>query len=239
MGNSSKRKRPGYGESEAAAYSGVSSFKLIEPVDGPRTPHSFFKESYSVAINTSKFENEQTKTDDDDRNNKIQTQIVHRHVNGLCIVTLGHSVVAPNNNHNIKSIEFLTKEAPPSSTGEKRKRQAKMLKGGSVDNTVTPTTIIAQLKCSKSVGNDDEEEISIPVYSCVWGTILELNHSITPEVIADDPLLDGYLAIILPSGDFPPRNHNAAKTKAGEKGEEEEERNDTEAPEKKKLKADV
>lgn len=240
MGKNRKRKRPAHGESEAAAYSSVSSFKWLEPVEGPRTPHSFFKESYCVSRNASKRENEGTTNDGDDHNDKIQNQIIHRHVNGLCIVTLGDGSVVPPK-YDIKSIEFLAKEAPPSSTGEKRRRQAKMLKGGSVDNAVTPSTIIAQLKCSQTKGDcnydqgeEEEEILVIPVYSCVWGTILELNHSITPEILADDPLLDGYLAIILPSGDFPPINHvNGAKQKAEEAG------NDEPASEEKKLENDT
>ena len=44
----------------------------------------------------------------------------------------------------------------------------------------------------------------INLYACVWGSILELNRSISPNVLANDPLLDGYLAIILPTGSFPP-----------------------------------
>jgi glycine cleavage system H lipoate-binding protein len=49
---------------------------------------------------------------------------------------------------------------------------------------------------------------SVPVYACVFGAVLELNRGLTPQVLAQDPLLDGHLAIILPSGTFPPRKES-------------------------------
>ena len=48
--------------------------------------------------------------------------------------------------------------------------------------------------------------ITIPFYACVWGTIVELNPEILvrPNLLLDDPLMDGHLAIIHPAGMFPP-----------------------------------
>jgi hypothetical protein len=187
MGKNRKRKRP-YGESTSLAYSSIS-FKSREPIEGPRTPHSFFSSSYSVSIADEKC----TESDGDATENSDKiTQVVHRHVNGLCIVTIGDFVPS-----SVKSIEYLVTEAPTSSAAEKRKRQAKMLKGGSVEDAVSPSTAIANLIL--------ESGTSIPLHACVWGTLLELNHCLTPEVLSDDPLLDGYLAVILPSGNFPPK----------------------------------
>jgi len=68
---------------------------------------------------------------------------------------------------------------------------------------VFPTTVIAEMR--RASGEP------IPILACVWGTILELNHSITPDILFDDPLLDGYLAVILPSGPFPPRISDSLK----------------------------
>ena len=47
---------------------------------------------------------------------------------------------------------------------------------------------------------------TIPFYACVWGTIVELNPEILvrPNLLVDDPLMDGHLAIIHPAGTFPP-----------------------------------
>jgi glycine cleavage system H lipoate-binding protein len=47
---------------------------------------------------------------------------------------------------------------------------------------------------------------TIPLHCCVYGSILEINSRLSdhPQIIQDDPLLDGFLAIILPSGPFPP-----------------------------------
>ena len=47
---------------------------------------------------------------------------------------------------------------------------------------------------------------TIPFYACVWGTIVELNPEILvrPNLLFDDPLMDGHLAIIHPAGTFPP-----------------------------------
>jgi hypothetical protein len=188
MGKNRKRKRP-YGESTLLAYSSAS-FKLREPAEGPRTPHSFFSSSYSVSIGDDKC----TESHENEKEDSGSiTQVVHRHVNGLCIVTIGDIVPSA-----VKSIDYVVTEAPASSAAEKRKRQAKMLKGGSVADAVSPSTVIANL----ILENGD----SVPLHACVWGTLLELNRSLTPEVLADDPLLDGYLAVILPSGTFPPKS---------------------------------
>mmetsp|Transcript_30446 Transcript_30446/g.30931 ORF Transcript_30446/g.30931 Transcript_30446/m.30931 type:complete len:98 (+) Transcript_30446:1217-1510(+) len=94
----------------------------------------------------------------------------------------------------------------------KRKRQAKMLKGSKLSNIVYPSTVLAELVIleDKHFDKDDNKDIekqitTIPLRDCVWGTIIELNcDALTPKVLLDDPLLDGYIAIILPSGKFPP-----------------------------------
>jgi hypothetical protein len=38
----------------------------------------------------------------------------------------------------------------------------------------------------------------------VWGTVLEVNANLSPELLRRDPALDGFLAIVLPTGPFPP-----------------------------------
>ena len=74
-----------------------------------------------------------------------------------------------------------------------------MLKGQKVEDTVSLSTTIAELQL--------ESGETIALKACVFGTIIELNKNLTPDVLKDDPLLDGFLAIILPSGSFPPREY--------------------------------
>jgi len=89
------------------------------------------------------------------------------------------------------------REAPAFSAAQKRKRQTKMLQGQKVEDAVSPSTTLAELEL--------ESGEKIALKACVFGTIIELNKNLTPEVLNDDPLLNGFLAIILPSGSFPPR----------------------------------
>jgi hypothetical protein len=195
------RKRP-YGESLKLAYSSFD-FSPRESTGRPRSPHRFFSSSYKATFSepdASKPIDENTRAEENKEEKHtvapISTsveQVVHHHINGLCIVTAGESLPSSS----VRSIQFVANEAPACSAAVKRKRQGKMMKGGKVADSVNPSTVIAQLEL--------ENGETIPLYACVWGTILELNHSLTPEVLADDPLLDGYLAVILPSGRFPPK----------------------------------
>jgi hypothetical protein len=38
----------------------------------------------------------------------------------------------------------------------------------------------------------------------VWGTVLEVNPNLSPDLLRKDPDLDGYVAVVLPTGPFPP-----------------------------------
>ncbi|KAL3919887.1 MAG: hypothetical protein SGILL_003528 [Bacillariaceae sp.] len=135
-------------------------------------------------------------------------QVVHQHVNGLCIVTAGDiGTWLPDRypSHHLHEIQFVAQEAPACSGAEKRKRQAKMLRGGKVENSVTPLTIIAKLILKQEAnGNGNSSNIEIPIHAGAWGTIIELHRDVTPQTLMEDPLLDGHLAVIQPSGRFPP-----------------------------------
>lgn len=146
-----------------------------ESTGRPGSPHCFFNASYEVVGSEDKV-------------------VIQQHANGLCIVTVGKS------RPNVKHVEFLVEEAPESSAGERRKRQSKLLRGDKLADTqglVSPNTILVRLELE----NGETEDIP----AGVWGTVLELNPRLTPELLRDDPLLDGYLAVILPTGSFPPR----------------------------------
>lgn len=189
-----KRRRP-FGESLRNAYQSVG-FAPLEASDHPRAPHTFFKDSYVASFNEIP---DQVGRQDHDESPVDLCQVVHHHVNGLCIVTAGSKLPEKGR---IEGIEFAAKEAPHCSAGEKRKRQAKMLKGGKVDNVVTPESVLAYLQLTSGA--------KLPIYSCVWGTILEINSRLTVDILLDDPLLDGYFAVILPSGQFPPKTTEPA-----------------------------
>jgi hypothetical protein len=149
------------------------------PVTGnPGTPHSFFASSHDVCALSSHL-------------------VVHTHANGLCVVTWNQEL-----SQRIVSINYLIQPAPDKSAAERRKRQAALLKRGIQSSTlpgvVVPTTVMANLML--------EDGTVVPVYAGVWGTVVEINDNMSPELLQRDPLLDGYFAIIQPAtGAFPPR----------------------------------
>lgn len=188
-----KRKRGG-NDSFRKAYENVV-IEARESTGRPCTPHSFFKSSFNVTIiksNNKQAENESTCN---------ESVVVHQHANGLCIVTVGDALLG-NNNNNVKNISFQVEQiSSTTSANERRKRQSKLLKGTKINSNqqdiTSPNTILAQVTL------DSGETINIP--AGVWGTVLELNTNITPSLLKNDPLLDGYLAVILPTGSFPPK----------------------------------
>ena len=195
-----KRNRPsGRNSALHSAYASIS-FEPRVASGRPASPHSFFSSSY-LALFDSDAENLPNDNGDTERSRQNTResrtsspleQVVHHHANGLCIVTAGEKLPG-----NIKSIEYATLNLVDCSSAEKRKRQAKMLRGSQIEGSISPSSIIGYLE----LGSGER----IPLYACVWGMILELNTDLTPEVVLKDPLLDGYLAVILPSGDFPPQ----------------------------------
>jgi len=128
-----KRKRP-YCESLINAYSSVSFSPFQSAVKRPDSPSCFFSSSHTVTLSSISY----------GRKDRIEIQqIVHQHINGLCIVTVGQLSLPSSTT--VKSIRFVAKEAPPCSAAMKRKRQAKMLKGGKLNDVVYPSTVLAEL----------------------------------------------------------------------------------------------
>ena len=190
-----KRKRS-FGEALKTAYSSVTfSPKKLTSVCRPDSPGFFFSSSFSVIPSKLNSNNEEVSVGDSKNNADIEIcQVVHQHVNGLCMVTAGELVIPSS--MVLKSIRFVAKEAPQFSNAEKRKRQAKMLKGKDTENVVTPSTVIAELVLERTGEEIPDESnnktFTIPLRACVWGTILELNDvALTPDVLLADPLLDG------------------------------------------------
>jgi len=167
-------------------------------------------------------------------------QIVHKHVNGLVIVTAG-KMFAGTDSTTIESLHFppsvlqanidavinahrSTDDSPITlSAGEKRKLISKLLKTKTTSTRQVPYAIrpgdtLATVK-TKSVETARVEVTDL--CSSVFGLVMELNHGYIGEManedncnekltkaslslLQSDPLLDGYLAIILPAGPFPP-----------------------------------
>lgn len=193
---SRKRKRPPW-DTVATAYSSVSfvPWKLAGGKCRPDSPHFFFSSSYRVMLPKFDSDEEVVGVDDSITNAQIDiNQVVHQHANGLCMVTAGELSIPPSKI--LRSIQFVTKEAPSFSNAEKRKRQTKMLKGrGKVDHVVSPSTIIAELLLedrNSKVDTGKPKTTTIPLRACVWGTLLELNSTtLSPDILVEDPLLDG------------------------------------------------
>ncbi len=253
------------------------SFHSIPSTGRPGTPHRYFASSYHVKI----IDHEQhtLKHEHDEHIICVQEFVVHSHVNGLCILTIGQSLktILDNINNSSKSsesnqnnlvdeeqnigsssttrgisctstslchnntctttehdeiqiqqISFMVNTTKNQSVGQKRK-EAKKMKRGNVylnnnshnnqsnddesNNTrnnnnnnnnnngmIQPGTLLLQITLTNG------SIINVP--SCICGTVLELNSNIIrdPMLLVNDPLLDGYLAVVLPNGSsFPPK----------------------------------
>ncbi len=185
-------------------------------------------------------------------NNSTGNQVVHRHVNGLCIITAGNILqtilqqqqqqnstsIEGSSQHQpiISSIKYLVEVAPDaqSAKGKLRAKNKKRKKKNSTDSCqaqdancgdVTPTDAL----CEVTLANGDK----VILKCCVQGTIIELNHRLatngavekkkkqqssnsasvdgssssnsnddvdgSASLLLTDPLLDGYLAVIMPN----------------------------------------
>jgi hypothetical protein len=170
------------------AYSQVKAFEPVPSTGRPGTPHRYFESSYRVSF--------QEKEDMESQEKPCLSQIIHHHCNGLAVVTIGENAFLNRDENIIQSIQFCVNESPAGNAAEKRKRQSKMLKGKQVPGMVTPSTVLAKLTLSTG--------LVFPIYASVWGAVLELNKNVDIQTLNQDPLLDGYIAVILPTGPFPP-----------------------------------
>jgi len=175
----------------------------------PGSPSSVFQTSYQVSLSsknsiaitsTENIAQTQTQTQTQTHasatksNPVLSDQIVHCHQNSLCIITAGNSIMK---DCKITKIEYL-KTVDPTKTGGKNKKR----KGMKMSHTaVQPSDPLVKIHYS----NDSTQLL----YSCVYGTLLEFNSRLiqTPLLLQKDPLMNGYLAIILPLRPFPPISH--------------------------------
>ena len=89
-----------------------------------------------------------------------------------------------------------------------------MLRGQDVPDAVYPKDVLATVVTTGP--KDDAKTTTVPLRCCVWGSVLEVNPNLSPQLLQKDPLLDGYLAVILPSGRFPPAPPNEEEEKQEE-----------------------
>ncbi len=176
-------------------------------------------------------------------------QVVHRHLNGLCIITAGNileNYKKQDDSINVTSIKYVVNVGKDSQSakGKIRARKYKKAKKSQGlqekwrDGIVSPQNSL----CFVTLSNGKEIELKC----CVAGTVIELNKRLgsvhgncekcdnesngeksivnqdknfrvsheecldeiglvrDPSLLMRDPLLDGYLAVILPRGVFPP-----------------------------------
>ena len=189
------KKRRRADEAFAKAYDGVK-FTPIPSTGRPGSPHRYFRESYQV-----EFLQQDEQQQGEGQQSFVPSQIVHSHVNGLAVVTAGNGI---NSQSSIEAVQVLVQQAnvASQSAGNKRKQKAKMLRGQAVSDAVYPRDALATI--TTSTGKDADAGQQQQLRCCVWGSVLEVNPNLTPQLLQDDPLLDGYVAVIMPSGRFPP-----------------------------------
>ena len=250
-----KRKRRGNNKQQTdsnTTYNGIS-FNKRDSSGRPGTPHRYFDSSYDILIeDTTTHMSEPATTSQETLS--IGNQVVHRHLNGLCIITAGNvirqelgsaSIEADNKDGiHVKTIKYHIQPSKDSQsargkmrTKKKRKKQqhqneqmndikvdgtaiegSSKIKVANHDGYVSPQDPL----CTVTLSNGKE----IQLKCCVEGTVIEINNrlvdrssssstvdttdSITAQgdvsLLMKEPLLDGYLAVIMPSrGVFPPR----------------------------------
>jgi hypothetical protein len=162
------------------AYEGFS-FEPIASSGRPGTPHCYFEASYRVKIDT---------IADDATISGFPSPIIHRHANGLCIVTAGNL-----DGLKVESLQFLLESSAAVGQPSEQKKQKKRQGRGNTNNRRPRDALLKMIL-------GDGGSMMLPC--CVLGTVVEVNENITPELLTIDPLLDGYLAVIQPTGLFPP-----------------------------------
>jgi hypothetical protein len=197
------------------------------PPPPPGTPLCYFKASYLVRRSSTC---SIVDHDDDDAVNKrttIADMIVHQHVNGLCVVCVANPTAIrqqlqqqPDEGTFHYHVSVTSSEL---SLAQKRKRNTKQLQGKKNDphhhhhdGLVQPCDMLAtwtrRSNTTTTGSNAAVTRIRFPC--CVMGSILELNERFRTDnhnddepwwsLLESDPYGTGYLAIILPSGPFPP-----------------------------------
>jgi hypothetical protein len=132
----------------------------------------------------------------------------------------------------LAGVEVVASASLTDSRSAKRRRQSKMLRGKSQAElgVVRPDDVLAVLDFQieddkKDSRRDIEKEDGgagrssagtqkqhLDVLCGVWGTVIEVNANLSPELVRRDSALDGFLAIVLPTGPFPPPQVTSASS---------------------------
>lgn len=273
-----QKQRSGNNNLLASSYQNIA-FRNRPSSGRPGSPHRYFEHSYDVLFNTAmtampdadtascagkdnsqaQAQNSNSKESEEQLfQTQQQTQIphqssgnqvVHRHLNGLCIVTAGSvlekklllpSIHTSSNNKEeesanddndvttITSLQYLVKASKDSQSarGKMRTKNKKQKKQKQKTNDDYGDTATANEDHDGNVlPNDPLCRITlsngrhVTLKCCVSGTILELNKRLeeacgtdndgggplsSSSLVVQDPLLDGHLAVIMPTkGAFP------------------------------------
>ena len=198
------------------------------PTPPPGTPLCYFKASYLVRRRSTCGNVDHD--DDDDAVNKRTTvadMIVHQHVNGLCVVCVANPTAIrqqPDDNNQDGTFHYhVSVTSSELSLAQKRKRNTKQLQGKKNDphhhhhdGLVQPCDTLATWTLRRpNINKTSSNAVTMIRFPCcVMGSILELNERFRTDnhnddepwwsLLESDPYGTGYLAIILPSGPFPP-----------------------------------
>ena len=271
-----QKQRSGNNNLLASSYQNIA-FRNRPSSGRPGSPHRYFEHSYDVLFNTAmpdadtascagKDTSQAMAQNSNSKESEVQlfqtqqqtqiphqssgNQVVHRHLNGLCIVTAGSvleetlllpSIHSSNNNKEeekstndnnvvttITSLQYLVKASKDSQSarGKMRTKNKKQKKQKQKTNDDYGDTATANEDHDGNVlPNDPLCRITlsngrhVTLKCCVSGTILELNKRLeeacgtdndgggplsSSSLVVQDPLLDGHLAVIMPTkGAFP------------------------------------
>jgi len=233
------------------------SFNKRSSSGRPGTPHRYFDASYDILMEDTSSISEATSNK---QSHSIGNQVVHRHLNGLCIITAGNviqqqlgslsNVDDSTEGIQIKDIKYHIQPSKDSQsargkmrTKKKKRKKEQQQSKQNTDNTVA--------EGGKADGKGSRKEIEVANHDgyvspkdklctvtlsngkeiqlkcCVEGTVIEISNRLVVDrsncgsdtsttdglttqgdvsLLMKEPLLDGYLAVIMPSrGVFPPR----------------------------------
>lgn len=189
------------------------------PPPPPGTPLCYFKASYLVSSSIDCSSSSTVVDGDDAVNEIVADMMVHQHVNGLCVVCVANPTAIRQQlqqDDDKGTFQYhVSVTSSELSLAQKRKRNTKQLQGkknnpNNHHGLVQPCDTLATLALPTS---SDTTTTTVRFPCCVMGSIIELNARFrTPEepvllpfsLLESDPYGTGYLAIILPSGPFPP-----------------------------------
>ena len=158
----------------------------VEEIEYDRTehaaPHRYFKNSFAFTISSS----DVSAVDGNVCHSEIK-QIVHKHANGLCIITAGDEICKIGV---VDKVEYFIDFDSILTTSKKKKTKR------GHPSYVRAHTPLAKVhfKCFEG-----KYPPALTLVSCVAGNIIELNAerlNVDPELLSIDPLMKGYVAII-------------------------------------------